>query len=390
MAVASGRVKTKSLASLIDKSFLAATDKTKDTPPTTDIAKALTAATSKAAAAIGKSSIFDTGKVPSVGSILAAAGIIPSDGNPACPVNENVLPKNQDNRLLNAPSLANGCTTTVSSHLVAKSLLSELTAALPESKIAGMETMIKDSLSTHLPGLSMPNLDKVGSLTNSMKSMGKMLSVIGGTIREKSDTLRLLKCVNKSGGNAAHSTAVNKSVLNDALSQSLCMGKEQMAISMAQLISSGKATTSDIISSTITVLKSSGADKSKYISALSTIRTLTPNLTPSDLAKIKPYLGSLSSGMANLDVKSTNPTAEYNDMIASINSISPGWSGGGSGSTDISRLKGNPYAAKLASKSLMSNTVSAASISSTPKPIAVTDPSYLAKMITAANQPLLV
>jgi len=386
MAIASGRVKTKSLTNLLDKAFLTTTDRTKDTLPSTDAQKLISSVTSKAATAIGKSNIFDTARVPGAGSALTAIGIIPGDGNPACPINENNLPKNQDNRLINSPTTSSGCVTTNSTHLVAKSVLSELASGLPEVKIAALENMVKDGVNTFMSGISLPQIDKSSALVNGMKSMVSILSVVGGTLKEKSDTLRLLRCVNKSGGNTALSTAINRSVLNDSLTQSLCMSKERLGISMAKLISSGTATTADVISVTLSVLKSSGANTSEYATGLSVIRSLTPGLASNEVAKLKASTGNLTSGISGLDTKTTNPSRDYNDMVSTLDGVLPGWQNTISGGTSASLLKNNKYAADMAGRLLRSSVVTASQVTSTPTAISAADPGYLAKLITAANQ----
>jgi len=383
MAIGSNRIKTKSVASLVDKKFISVVDKTKDTPPNNAAATAPTAASSKKTTSIGKTSPTSPQAVtPPSSSSLAS-------GDTSSPVASTPPPANapdSTSRDMSAPMDINGASSNKIS-LALDSGMNTLTKGVPDGKVKALESMIHDRVTVMTRG--MPNLNNIDKQAAVLKGIGmitKQLSATGGTLGDKATIGSLLTCVHNSGVNGDESSLMASLVVNLILTQALCMSPAKLFSSIDALVKQGTVGTKDLISGAISsFISSSKTDPRVRINAINNLEAhtgpITASISAQTMGMAKSFIDSLSTS-----VKSTNRTKDHTDTMLALDKIAPGWSGLSGDSTIV---KNNAHLGLMSKDFLKSTTVSPANINADPTPLAAGDPKLKALLVASMNQSIL-
>jgi len=380
MAIGSNRIKSKSVVSLVDKKFISAIDKTKDTPANNAAGSSPSAASSKKSVTTGKSSVFSKQDTTAPSKKSLASGVTSS------PViaKSTISPSPSGDRSMSTPfDISGGSKNKVS--LALDTHMGTLTKGMPDSKVHALEGMIRERVTTMSRGNSnLTGMDKQSTVLKGIGLVSKHLSTTGTTLGSKSILNSLLSCVHNSGLNGNESSLMLSLVINLMLSQALCMSVNKMLSSIGDLVSSGTASNKDIITGAVSsFIGASKLSPSVRVGAINKLESHTGPITASISAQTKGMSKSLLSSLDVHGSTSTSRTKDHTSTMLALNKLSPGWS---SPKGDPTMVKGNSYINNLSMDYLKSSSVAPSAISANPTPLPAGDPKLLAMLISAQNQ----
>ncbi len=379
MAIANNRTKTQNIASLVTKDYITVIDKTKDTPPNTEKKFKPISTTSKISNKIGKRNAFATTKSPDPGNEAKGASIFPRTTS-----SDSIL-KKQDDRSLHSPSVPDGSSVTQNS-IAYNSTFAHVTDGLPESTIVAIESMLNsqiDANSKITPTLT--RINKNAHLLRGVASVHKALSEAGTSLKEKQNFLSLLRCKDLSGLNGNESNMINNIIVAGLLSQSLCMSKSKFLGVITDLVASKTHINGSILRGVVSAYSTNNnKTAAEKASLLASAASILPPTTATDTAMSSSKTSLFMSSIANENDTTTSPITEMNNIIGAASALDPNWNKDSNGGTNISRYRDNKYLATVSRKHLRSTATNPATLTSDPPALPVSDPNFLAKIMTAA------
>lgn len=373
MAITKDRVLTTDMTQLAVNDYLTATDTTKDTPPNTTPAFKPTALSSKISNKIGKRNAFSDVTPPITDNKDKALGMYGLKDN-ISPANLNNVVKKQDDRSLSMPDKLGSYITDASS-IKLNTVLSQVTAGLPEPTVTAIENMLNTQIANNSRLLSsVGTINKNAHLLMGINSIKKSLSSVGATTGQKKKIYGLLKCKELSGLNGSESALINNAVSGGLLSQTLCLSVTKFKQAVTDMVAAGINIKGDILKSVIeSYANNNNKTAAEKTALLADVGKILGGVTSTDIAMSSPKTASFFSTVANGMQLTKDPKAEFINLVNGAATLDPNWNKDVNGNINAIGLKDNLYVKVLNDKYIKTDTIPTTGITANPAPVTNTD-----------------
>lgn len=392
MSIADKRTKGNSVSELVNKEYITAVDKSKDNAPNTVPGYTPQALSSKLAAPAGKKNIFETGVGIDPGNLRIGLSAYAYDGDPSCDKGPaGGVPRTYDDRRLDAPYKRSGCYSNTDTTLVLRSILSHITAGLPENMVLALEVMLATQITNYSKGNSVLSQVNIGAgkdaaVLRGISSVSDALSEVGSTIKEKTKLKSLLSCIKMSGLNFDQSLLLLDIVLAGLLMQALCIGVNKFLDTIVDIAAAGNPANATLIRGVVDAFaRSEGRPSADKIAIMAALPAVLPAASGSDYAASSSYTDRYMQSIGHGSPKSTSPTTDFNSAANSVSMVDPYWNKDPSGNTNLSKTKGNSFVNELSVGAMKSGTISSDAIPDNPAALPDTDPRMIAIYTSASN-----